>query len=336
MTATRNISQKACASIPLISDAPQYRAVSFVEVEPDEEGQRLDNFLFRHLRTVPRTRVYRIIRKGEVRVNKKRAKPETRLQSGDQVRLPPIQLSSETSPADPPPRLLELIDNNVLFENEHLIVINKPESVAVHAGSGLHFGIIDLVRQSRQNERIELVHRLDRDTSGCLMLAKSRKSLLHFQAALKQREMTKTYLAIVHGKWPSELTFIDEPLLKTLGGNAERRVKVDVRGKAAQTRLKRIHAMSDFSVLQLELITGRTHQIRVHCQHSGHPIVGDSKYGDAARDKAIGKVTVGRLMLHAWRLDIPGSSFSEQLNLMAPVPDVFKTFVGEHSSSIFH
>lgn len=335
MTVLRNISQKTHAAIPLISSNTQQQGVSIVQVQPDQDGQRLDNFLFKRLRSIPRTRIYRIIRKGEVRVNKKRAKPDTRLQSGDQVRLPPLQMRTDSSPADPPHRLLELMDNNILFENQHLLVVNKPDSIAVHAGSGLHFGIIDLVRRSRSDNAIELVHRLDRDTSGCLMLAKSRKALLHYQQMLKQHEMTKTYLAVVHGLWPADLQAIDLPLRKTLGGNAERRVVVDRSGKTAQTRIVKIDRVQAFSILRLELITGRTHQIRVHCQHAGYPIVGDSKYGDTDLDQQCRRRGIKRLMLHAWRLVIPGSAYNPSLTLTAPVPELFERLTGKQGQSIF-
>lgn len=306
-----------------------------MEVLPDQDGQRLDNFLFKRLGGIPRTKIYRIIRKGEVRVNRKRAKPETRLQSGDQVRLPPLQFASDTSPTDPPHRLLQLVKDSTLFENEHLLVINKPASVAVHAGSGLQFGIIDLVRRSREDDRIELVHRLDRDTSGCLMLAKSRKSLLYFQQLLKQQTMNKTYLAAVHGRWPKDLKLIDLPLRKTLGGNAERRVVVDNNGKSAETRITGVSRVDEFSVLRLELITGRTHQIRVHCKTSGHPIVGDRKYGDAELDRPLKRQGINRLMLHAWQLSVPASDFNPRLKLVAPIPVEFQKLAGQQANSFF-
>ena len=335
MTDRRNISQKTLAAIPLISNDTQHQGVSIVQVQPDQDGQRLDNFLFKRLRSVPRTRIYRIIRKGEVRVNKKRAKPETRLHSGDQVRVPPLQLESGTSEKDPPFRLVQQVDQSVLFENEHLLVVNKPETVAVHAGSGLQFGIVDLVRRSREAQTIELVHRLDRDTSGCLMLAKSRKALLHFQQLLKQRQITKTYLAAVHGQWPADRRVVDLPLRKTLGGNAERRVVVDQSGKAAETRISRVDQFNDFSLLRLELITGRTHQIRVHCQQSGHAIIGDSKYGDAGLDQDYRLRGIKRLMLHAWRLTIPESGFNPGLALQAPEPQPFRDLAGRRAQAIF-
>ena len=184
------------------SKKPQFQQVNFVEIDEDHDGQRLDNFLFKYLADIPRTKVYRIIRKGEVRVNKKRAKPDLRIATGDQIRIPPLIKSATGEVTDPPYRLVELIADSVVFENQHLLVINKPESIAVHPGSGLSFGIIDLVRRARKDTRIELVHRLDRGTSGCLMLAKSRKSLLHFQSLFKQHAMFFSESTYKHSQQP--------------------------------------------------------------------------------------------------------------------------------------
>ena len=257
--------------------------MSTVEISSAQLDQRLDNFLFKRLSDVPRTRIYRIIRKGEVRVNKKRCKPEYKLQLGDLVRIPPMLVESDKAdPAEPPPRLLDELKRAVLYQNAHLIVVDKPAKLAVHAGSNIRFGIIDAMRRMYPDEDIELVHRLDRDTSGCLLFARHRQALLALQAMLRDNRLGKRYCALVRGRWPEAMREVSLPLRKYHLPNGERRVCVADDGKAALSRFSVLEAGERYSIIRVELVTGRTHQIRVHCQSQGHEIAGDDKYGHAA------------------------------------------------------
>jgi 23S rRNA pseudouridine955/2504/2580 synthase len=293
--------------------------VSLLIIDEQSEGQRLDNFLLRVCKGVPKTHVYRIIRSGEVRVNKGRAQVDTRLALGDVVRVPPIRLSEgaelndapQSGPAHTPPR-----EFPILFEDDYLLAIDKPAGVAVHGGSGVSFGVIEQLRRARPEAKfLELVHRLDKETSGILLIAKRRSALTNLQAQFKARETGKTYLALVKGKWPEKLKVIDLPLHKYLisGGedDGERRVKVvakdDPNGMRSITLVKVAERMQlpdgqSASLLEVTLKTGRTHQIRVHLAHHGHPIIGDEKYGDFELNKQLSKAGLKRMHLHAWRL----------------------------------
>ena len=303
---------------------PQKSAVSTVEVSADHSNQRLDNFLAGQLGNLPRTRIYRIIRKGEVRVNGKRRKPEYRLQAGDLVRIPPLFVEPDRPKRSrPSSRLLETLESVILYENTDLIVIDKPAGLAVHAGSGVDFGVIDAMRMLRPDEDIELVHRLDRDTSGCLMLARNRSALLSLQKALRGNEIGKNYRAVVRGCWPRDLQEINHPLLKYHLPNGERRVRVDPHGKAALSRVKLLHSAKLFSVIQVELVTGRTHQIRVHCRAAGHEMAGDDKYGDAEFNRQMRRRGIRRLMLHAASLELPAGEYSPEIVINAPLPPEF-------------
>lgn len=309
-------------------DNPQKSPVSLVEISAAQLGQRLDNFLFKQLDNVPRTRIYRIIRKGEVRVNKKRCKPEYKLKLGDLVRIPPLRLVTEPrGQAQPPRRLIECLEGNILFENRHIMVIDKPTGIAVHAGSGVDYGVIDAMRLLRPDDDIELVHRLDRDTSGCLLLSKHRQALLSLQAALFDKTLNKKYCAIVKGNWPQEIREIKLALKKIVLPNGERRVRVDSNGKKALSRVRLLKAGKVFSLIQVELVTGRTHQIRVHCQSQGHEIAGDDKYGDAEFNRAMRKRKINRLMLHASSLELPSSQFTPELVVNAPLPIEFEQLI---------
>jgi 23S rRNA pseudouridine955/2504/2580 synthase len=293
---------------------------SALTIDASSEGQRLDNFLLRVCKGVPKTHVYRIIRSGEVRVNKGRAQVDTRLAVGDVVRIPPMRLTDnaapaaaqpQNGPAHTPPR-----EFPILFEDDHLLAIDKPAGVAVHGGSGVSFGVIEQLRRARpQAKFLELVHRLDRDTSGILLIAKRRSALVHLQAQFKARETGKTYLALVKGVWPAKLKVIDLPLHKYLvnGGedDGERRVKVvakdDPDGMRSITLVKvaKLYTLptgEPASLLEVTIKTGRTHQIRVHLAHHGHPIIGDDKYGDFDLNKVAAKVGMKRMYLHAWKL----------------------------------
>ncbi len=308
---------------------PQKSAVSLVEISAAQLGQRLDNFLFKQLANVPRTRVYRIIRKGEVRVNKKRCKPEYKLKIGDQVRIPPLRIEQEPrQKSSPSQQLLAGLERNILFENEHILVADKPQGLAVHAGSGVDYGIIDAMRLLRPGEDIELVHRLDRDTSGCLLLSKHRQALLAMQAALQDKTLGKNYCAVVKGNWPREITEIRLALKKIHLPNGEGRVRVDINGKPAISRVRILQGGKLYSIIQVELVTGRTHQIRVHCQAQGHEIAGDDKYGDAEFNRAMRKHRIRRLMLHASSLELPGSKYTPELVVNAPSPAEFEQLFG--------
>ena len=313
------------------SDQP---AVARLSVDEESAGQRLDNFLLRHLKGVPKTHVYRIIRSGEVRVNRGRAAADTRLAAGDEVRVPPVRLPERVVAG--PERPAPAREFPVLLEDEHLIAIDKPAGVAVHGGSGVSFGVIEQLRQSRPQARLlELVHRLDRETSGVLLVAKKRSALKALQEQFRGRETGKTYLALVLGDWPAQLKVIDLPLHKFVltggDGEGERRVKVaakdDPDGMRAITLVKVRERLPGFTLLEVTIKTGRTHQIRVHLASQGHPIAGDAKYGDFERNKALQKQGLKRMFLHAWRLQFNHPASGERVELQAPLPPDLQSFV---------
>lgn len=311
------------------SNTPQKSAVSILEVSTAQLNQRLDNFLIKHLGNVPRTRIYRIIRKGEVRVNKKRSKPDYKLQIGDQVRIPPMHLDQERPRrARPPERLQAKIKRAILYENSDILVVDKPAGLAVHAGSGVDYGLIDVMRQLYPQTGIELVHRLDRDTSGCLMLAKNRAALLGMQMLLRDHLLNKNYIAVVQGNWPSNLREISQPLKKYHLSNGERRVRIDSDGKPALSRVRLLRGGKLFSLIQVELVTGRTHQIRVHCQSQGHAIAGDDKYGDNEFNRNMRRRGIRRLMLHASSLELPICAYTSEVVINAPLPAEFEHLLG--------
>ena len=258
-------------------------AVKWLVVDEESAGQRLDNFLMRHLKGVPKTHVYRIIRSGEVRINKGRCSADSRVEAGDEIRVPPVRVSDKIleKAARPAPAR----EFPPLLEDEHLLAIDKPAGVAVHGGSGVSFGVIEQLRQARpQAKLLELVHRLDRETSGILLVAKKRSALKHLQDQFRERETGKTYLALVQGDWPARLKVIDQPLHKYLLPDGERRVKVtgkdDPEGQRSITLVKVAQRLAGSTLLEVTIKTGRTHQIRVHLASQGHPIAGDDKYGD--------------------------------------------------------
>jgi len=302
-----------------------------VEITTAQDNQRLDNFLFKVLKNVPRTRVYRIVRKGEVRVNKKRCKPDYRLQIGDHVRIPPFFQTQGDSLAAPkiPRKRIEQLGKAIIFENEHILVIDKPSGLAVHTGSGIAFGVIDIMRELREGTDIELVHRLDRDTSGCLLFAKHRQSLLAMQRCLQDNSLVKTYYALVNGYWPDRLVDIRHPLKKIYLSNGERRTIVDEQGKPAISRFKSLDSREKTSLVEILLVTGRTHQIRVHCQAEGHPICGDEKYGDNELNRELRQHQIRRLMLHASTLKLPSTEFTAATEVVANLPPEFQPYLGK-------
>ena len=298
--------------------------VQLLEVAPELAGQRIDNFLRTQLKGVPKTLIYRILRKGEVRVNKGRIKPEYKLQAGDVVRVPPLRLAERDEPAPLAQGLLERLEAAIVYEDKALIVLNKPAGIAVHGGSGLSYGVIEAFRQLRPDAReLELVHRLDRDTSGLLMIAKKRSMLRHLHEALRGDGVDKRYLALVRGSWPTAKKQVRAPLMKNNLRSGERMVEVNVEGKDALTEFRIVRRFGDFATLvEASPITGRTHQIRVHAKHAGHSIAGDNKYGDEEFTREIRELGGKRLFLHAHalRVTLPDGS---QLSVEAPVDEMW-------------
>lgn len=303
-----------------MTDFPTPNGVQYIEVAAGFAGQRIDNFLRTLLKGVPKSLIYRILRTGEVRVNKGRIKPDYKLQSGDLIRIPPLRVADKQAQEAVAQPLLERLEAAIIYEDNKLIVVNKPAGIAVHGGSGLSCGLIEAFRQLRpEAKEIELVHRLDRDTSGLLMIAKRRSMLRHLHEQLRGDGIDKKYLALVKGHWPSSKKTIAAPLLKNNLRSGERMVEVNPEGKEAVTEFKVIARFGDFATLvEAKPITGRTHQIRVHAKFAGHAIAGDSKYGEDDFSKAIRSLGGKRLFLHAQHLTITLPDQS-QLKLEAPV-----------------
>ena len=299
--------------------------VQLVRIEAPQHGQRLDNFLFRQLKGVPRSRVYRCIRRGEVRINSKRCKPESRLRSGDVVRIPPDERAAEPdTPPKPGAGLAALLENSILHEDGDLLVINKPAGLAVHGGSGIRLGLIEAMRQLAPRwQHLELAHRLDRDTSGCLVLCKNMIYLKDLQAQLRNRTVQKEYWALVHGHWPDDLQEIAAPLRKNTLSSGERMVIVAADGKPSRTRYRVARRLAGATLLIATPETGRTHQIRVHCQQAGHTIVGDRKY-QAGRSCGAGLLQRYRhLCLHARGMVFRNPGSGERVQVEAALDERF-------------
>ena len=294
--------------------------VQIHEIDADMAGQRLDNYLIKTLKGLPKSRIYRIIRKGEVRINSKRCKPEVKLVAGDVLRIPPIQHLPVRSAAV---GYFNDIENLVVYEDDHLLIINKPAGMAVHGGSGVSVGVIESLRHARaEGNRLELVHRLDRGTSGCLMVSKRRSYLRLLQDALrKPGQIRKHYLAVVHGRWSRKMAQIDQPLLTNSISGKERVTRVNGQGKYAVTDFSLLEANDEMSVVRASPRTGRTHQIRVHARWARHPLVGDTKYGDQTLDQTSG--IEGRLMLHAAELQIPALGDRPAIHAKASMDEDF-------------
>ena len=309
--------------------------VKWLTVDEESAGQRLDNFLIRHLKGVPKTHVYRIIRSGEVRVNKGRASADTRIESGDVVRLPPVRISDKV--AEKAARPAPGREFPLLLEDDALMAIDKPAGVAVHGGSGVSFGVIEQLRQARPLAKLlELVHRLDRETSGILLVAKKRSALKHVQDQFRERETGKTYLALVQGQWPEKLKVIDSALHKFLLPDGERRVRVtsneDPDGMRSITLVKVAERWDTCTLLEVTIKTGRTHQIRVHLASQGHPIAGDDKYGDFEWNKSLQKQGLKRMFLHAWRLQFTHPATGKRVELMSNLPPELQLYVNHVKS----
>lgn len=293
--------------------------VQFVEIDSDMAGQRIDNFLRNQLKALPKSMVYRIVRKGEVRVNKKRVKAEYKLQAGDLVRIPPVTIPQEEENPGLSTKLNKVaeLEDCIIFEDEHVLILNKPSGTAVHGGSGLKFGAIEALRALRPQARfLELVHRIDRDTSGILLVAKKRSALRHLQAQFREKTVQKYYFALVMGEWKSSIRKVTAPLLKNEVNSI---VRVNPNGKPSETRFKIIEKLNQATLIQASPITGRTHQIRVHTQYTGHPIAWDDRYGDRRFDAYTGKVGLDRLFLHAAHIKFVHPGSGEEMEIKAPM-----------------
>ncbi len=295
--------------------------VRMVRVDDDRDGQRIDNFLLGQLKGAPRSLIYRILRTGEVRINGKRAKPDTRIAGGDQIRIPPVRLEPPTDHGEPPAAPMERVAASIVYEDKALLALNKPSGIATHGGSGISFGIIELMRKLRPTESLELVHRLDRDTSGLLVIAKKRSALTELQRLIREGRLEKRYLTLLVGEIPQKPFTVDQPLLKSTLQGGERMVRVDPEGKASVSHFKRIDLLGGHSYTEVRIDTGRTHQIRVHSAHVGHPVAGDEKYGDKEANKSLKASGLKRLFLHAASLRFALKDGEQPYVLNAPLPD---------------
>jgi len=302
--------------------ANSFPKVRQVNVSVEEAGQRIDNFLARHLKGVPKSHIYRILRRGEVRVNSGRIRAQYKVCAGDTVRIPPVRVAAPRANVFKPARRLE---NCILFENSRCLVINKPSGIAVHGGSGLSYGVIEAIRAERPDAPfLELAHRLDRETSGCLVLAKRRSFLRAFQEQLRDASVLKHYLALVSGKWKGGKRTVTAPLRKNVLRGGERMVSVDESGKAAISVFTPVTAYQGATLVDVELKTGRTHQIRVHGGHIGHPLAGDEKYGDPAFNLSMKQLGLRRMLLHAHYLEFMDTGNGEKVAVSAPLDDELK------------
>ena len=286
-----------------MSDKEGSSGVRLVTIDGNFSGQRLDNYLIREFKGVPKTRLYRALRKGEIRVNKGRVKPDHRLVTGDIVRIPPLRTPAPSDPPTIPRYWAEQLAQRVVYEDGSLLVVDKPSGLAVHGGSGLNFGMIECLRQTRPEDRyLELVHRLDRDTSGLIMVARRPAMLREIHRLLREDKVDKRYLALVAGKWPRSLKRVEAPLQKNVLQSGERMVRVAKEGKRSITEFAVVERFERATLVEAKPITGRTHQIRVHAQHAGFPLLGDSKYSNERGEALCGQLGLKRLFLHAWQL----------------------------------
>jgi len=317
-----------------LSKAP---SVAHVRVDEGSAGQRIDNFLVRVCKGVPKSHIYRILRSGEVRVNSKRVAQTYRLQEGDELRIPPIRLADKSAAAPVP--MGKAFD--IVFEDDSLLVLDKPAGLAVHGGSGVSFGVIEALRRQRPQARfLELAHRLDRETSGLLLVGKKRSALTALHDMFREgglggsgRGADKRYLVLVEGRWMDPVRNVKLPLLKYLLESGERRVRVADDGKASHTVFRLLGRWQNFSLLEAELKTGRTHQIRVHLAHLGYPIAGDEKYGDFALNRKLQKAGLKRMFLHAWKIRFSHPLSGDEMQLEAPLPTALESFVLQISNS---
>ncbi len=298
--------------------------VQFIDINDDFAGQRIDNFLRARLKNVPKSMIYRILRKGEVRVNKKRIKPEYKLQDGDLVRVPPIFVPEKEEQEQVSTKLNKVaeLEHCIIYEDDHMLILNKPSGTAVHGGSGLKFGAIEALRALRPDARfLELVHRIDRDTSGILLVAKKRSALRKLQEQFRNKTVQKYYFALVMGEWKASCKKVTAPLLKN---DVNSIVRVNPQGKPSDTRFKVLERFPQATLVQASPVTGRTHQIRVHCQYEGHPIAWDDRYGDPRFDAYTKKTGLGRLFLHAANIKFTHPNTDETMDISAPMEPVLE------------
>lgn len=296
--------------------------VQYVKVEAEYVDQRIDNFLVTRLKGLPKSRIYRILRKGEIRVNKKRVQPSYRLQEGDEIRIPPVQLDDKPALPKPGKSLVDLLKQRILYEDKNLFIINKPSGVPVHGGTNVGIGVIEVFRTMYPKlPHLELAHRLDMDTSGCLILVKKRSVLKEIHGLLREGEISKIYQALTMGHWKSSELRVEAALQKNFLASGERIVRVNKEGKASITQFKVIKSFQDADLVEATLLTGRTHQIRVHAQHRSHPIAGDDKYGDKTFSKKMREFGLKRLFLHARSLDFSLPSTGQHISVTAPLDD---------------
>ncbi len=298
-------------------------SVSYLEIETWQAGQRIDNFLLTRLKGVPKSHVYRMLRTGEVRVNKGRVRQTYRLRAGDVLRIPPLKRDTSNPDSQPSADFLAQLAKTIVYEDEGLLILDKPAGIAVHAGSGVRFGVIEGLRALRpQTPGLELVHRLDRETSGCLMLAKNPDMLRYLHELLRAKAVFKYYLALVKGRWPADRSAVEAPLRKNTPRSGERIVRVDASGKSALSYFTLKQNFDQGSLVEVYPVTGRTHQIRVHAQYAGHPLGGDEKYGDRVFNRQLRELGLQRLFLHASRLRIDAPDL--KLRISAPLPDTLQ------------
>lgn len=300
--------------------------VNWVEIGPEAQDQRIDNYLARILKGVPKSHLYRILRSGEVRVNSRRADASTRLQEGDRLRIPPIRVASRPKgpvPVGPAGKVM-----TVIHEDDSILALDKPSGLAVHGGSGISHGVIERLRAERPGERfLELVHRLDRETSGVLLLARKRSALVDLHAQIRDGRTDKRYLALVRGQWRGGTRTIDQPLTKHVLEGGDRRVAVEAGGQPSRTVIKPVRVFQDYSLVEARLLTGRTHQIRVHLAHLGMPICGDDKYGDFTLNKDLARTGLKRMFLHAARFRFEHPLTRERIDIEAPLPEELARFL---------
>lgn len=313
--------------------SPQIR---LVEITDAHAGQRLDNFLITQLKGVPKSRIYRIVRKGEVRVNKGRIEVSYKLVIGDIVRIPPVRVAEKIENVRVQPTLKHSLEQDILYEDEAIIVLNKPSGFAVHGGTGTNSGVIEGMRQLRPHAKfLELAHRLDKETSGCLIIAKKRTALNALHEMFRGEGMQKTYLALLAGQWQRKKLIVTQPLLKNVADSGERMVVISMAGKSAETLFRRMEQFKDSTLVEASPKTGRTHQIRVHAAWLGHPIICDDRYGNAIINQTFKKRGYKRLFLHALRLTFPHPLTGEVLNMHAPLPKILTDLLN-HERSLLH
>ncbi len=305
-----------------MNSSPVSAAVQWIAVDAEHAGQRIDNFLITRLKGVPKSHVYRILRTGEVRRNGGRVKAQERLEAGDVVRLPPVRVAERDTTELPLKLLRSRIEPRILYEDDDLLVLNKPSGMAVHGGSGLSYGVIEALRELRPHSRaLELVHRLDRDTSGCLLIAKKRSALKALHEQFRDDDVNKRYVALLAGQWAQSRWRVDAPLKKNVLQSGERMVRVARDGKAAVTEFRRLTRYAEATLVEARPITGRTHQIRVHALHMGHPVAGDERYGDETSNRRLRQLGLKRLFLHARETTFRHPRTAEPLRVEAPLDD---------------